>query len=327
MATFLKEEGLTYDNISIVPSLGIVESRSQIGIEGFRVIVAGMSSIIGEDFLKEWAALPKEIRPMIHLVRDKNSIKHLKMIAEWGLQDWIFVGVGLNTPEIEDEAAKLDYKNILIDIAFGGLPQLKKTISRIRIKFGDEAQICTGSISTQEQAAYLDKLGVNILRGGVATGYCCSTRYQAGVYVGAVTEIINLNKYKEGSDLEIIADGGFKYPCDIAKAFLLGADYIMSGSIFTKCKSAQMHIDGSEEYFGMSNHIKGLGKGDSYDESFTRKQEKNQKLFSLQYILERIWNGVKSTVSYSGFNSISNAIGGGNFIILRTPIANEGEVW
>ena len=90
------------------------------------IVGAGMSSIIGEEFLKEWAQLPKEIRCSIHIPRDKNSIKHLNMIAEWGLQDWIWVGVGLNTPEIEDVAMKLGYKNILVDIAFGGLPNLEK---------------------------------------------------------------------------------------------------------------------------------------------------------------------------------------------------------
>lgn len=328
MANFVSYKGLNYDNIGIVPSLGRVNSRSEIKLEGYRIIVAGMSSIIGEEFLKEWAQLPKEIRCSIHIPRDKNSIKHLNMIAEWGLQDWIWVGVGLNTPEIEDVAMKLGYKNILVDIAFGGLPNLNLTINRLRIKFGEESTIATGSISTEEQAAYLDRLGINVFRTGVATGQCCSTRYIAGVYVGAVTEIINIYKYKEcREDLYIIADGGFQYPCDVSKAFLLGADFIMSGSLFTKCKSAKMYIDGTNEYFGMSNKEKGVRKGEtSYDESFVRHKD-NIKLYSLQDLLERIWGGVRSAISYSGYSSVDECIGKGEFIELKDSLKFEPTSW
>lgn len=44
--------------------------------------------------------------------------------------------------------------------------------------------------------------------------------------------------------------------------------YCMFGSVFTKCKSFQMHIDGTDEYVGMSNKNKGVRAGEmcKYDE-------------------------------------------------------------
>ena len=91
MVNIVEYSGLGYNDVSIVPSIGKVESRSNIEIEGFRLIVAGMSSIIGEEFIKEWMALPTNIRPLIHIPRDTNSIKHLNLIAKNNLQEWVIV--------------------------------------------------------------------------------------------------------------------------------------------------------------------------------------------------------------------------------------------
>lgn len=327
-ATFVPYKGLSYNDIGIVPRLGIVKSRSEIPYEGFRVIVAGMSSVIGEEFLKEWRDLPNELRCSIHIPRDKNSIKHLKMIAEWGLQNWIFVGVGLKTPEIEDIAVELGYKNVLLDIAFGGLPQLKNAITKLKIKFGSDAVIATGSISTEEQAHYLDSIGVNIFRTGMAVGKVCSSKVIAGAYMGTVTELKNISSYIDNrEDIFIMADGGFQYPGDFIKAFLLGASYCMSGYIFTKCKSAQMHIDGTNEYYGMSNKNRGIRAGETtYDESFVKKSD-DKNLYSLFDLLTKLWGGIRSGVSYSGYASLNESIGNGTFIELKVPISDELSVW
>ena len=140
MANIVNYKGLGYNDVSIVPSIGVVSSRTDIPFEGYRLIVAGMSSIIGLEFLKEWMVLPKEIRPLIHLQRDENSIEHLKFLAENNMQEWVIVGIGLDTQDIEKVALDLNYKNILLDIAHGGLPGLDKVYNRLRAKFGEGIQ-------------------------------------------------------------------------------------------------------------------------------------------------------------------------------------------
>ena len=319
MARIVNYKGLGYEDVGIVPSLSSVNSRSEIPLEGFRIVVAGMTSVICDNFLMEWAKLPKEIRPMIHIPRDSYSKQHLELIADWKLQDWIWVGVGLNTIEIEDVAMKLGYKNILVDIAFGGLPNLEKVYNRLRVKFGDEAKIVTGSIATFEQAHYLTTIGFDGVRTGVAGGGVCATKYVSGVHIGVVSELINVYEYVNGTDTFILSDSGYKYPGDFAKSFLLGASYCMSGSVFTKCKSAQMHIDGTHEYVGMSNKNKGVRAGETkYDESLVKTIEDNTK--SLYDILFEIWGGIRSAISYSGFSTLEESIGNGEFCIFQTPL-------
>ena len=58
-------KALNYSDVSIVPSIGKVESRSEIPLEGYRIIIAGMSSVLSEALLKEWMELPQDIRPLI----------------------------------------------------------------------------------------------------------------------------------------------------------------------------------------------------------------------------------------------------------------------
>lgn len=323
MAVIVKYKGLNYNNVGIVGGIGKVVSRSEIPLEGFRIVCAGMSSIIGIDFLQEWAQIPKELRCAIHIPRDKNWKTHLQLIADWKLQDWIWVGVGLNTPEIEDFAAENGYTNVLVDIAFGGHPNLDVTYRRIRAKFGDKAKIVTGSIMTQEQAHYLMNIGFDGLRSGVAGGSVCSTKYVSGCYIGVVSELMNLYEAVEKDESHFIfSDGGYKYPGDFSKSFLLGASYCMSGSIFTKCKSAQMHIDGTKEYIGMSNKNKGIRSGEtSYDESFTQKVD--DELKSLYDILMEVWGGIRSGISYSGFSTLEESIGNGEFCILETALEDK----
>lgn len=321
MVNIVNYQGLGYNDVSLVPSIGVVESRTQIPIEGYRIIVAGMSSILCEEFLKEWMALPQEIRPLIHVARDENSIKHLKFIAENKLQDWVLAGIGMNTPEIEDVVLELGYKNILLDIAHGGLPQLPKAYNRLRAKFGEDANLICGSVATEEQIANLDNMGWDTLRLGLGTGNVCSTKYVAGTYIGAFSEILNAKSYfGDEPSANIIADGGFYQVCDFAKALLAGANFCMSGYVFTKCKNAKLNLDGSHEYFGMSSAEKGVRKGKTqYDESFTKTQH-HKELYSLYDLLIKIWGGIRSAISYQGYDSVENAIGNGEFVILKTPL-------
>lgn len=320
--------GLTYDDISIIPSLGKVEHRSEIPLEGWRIVIAGMSSIISEPLLRELAQLPRELRCSIHIPRDKNSIKHLQLAAELNLQKWVWVGIGLNTSEIENEAFKLGFDQILVDIAFGGLPQLNGLGKKLKNKFGPSSKIVVGSICTEEQAAYLSRNGFDGFRiGQGGSSSICSTKFVSGSYIGVVSETLNVRKYIEECGLVeegnfVFGDSSYKYPGDFTKSLLLGCDYCMSGYMFTKCKNAQMHLDGSHEYVGMSNKNKGIRSGKTnYDESFSVNVEvEENELKSLSDVLMEIWGGIRSGYSYSGFSTISEGIGKGEFCILKQPL-------
>ncbi|MEJ2252644.1 MAG: IMP dehydrogenase, partial [Candidatus Lokiarchaeota archaeon] len=108
-----------------------------------------------------------------------------------------------------------------------------------------------GNIGTYEAAEYLltkaniPEKGFIGLKVGMGSGSICSTSIQTGVgaptiYATAqVADAIQDYNPKMG----LIADGGFKNPGDLPKAFAVGADMMMSGHLFAGCTESPGYID------------------------------------------------------------------------------------
>ena len=304
---------LNYGDVNLIAKAGVINSRSEIPIEGERIVVSGMSSIIGEEFIKAVAGLPKELRPTLHIPRDQRSLDHLRLAKELGLER-IFVGVGLNTTEIESLAHSLEFDTVLLDVANGYLPCVKEKVAQLKDKF---RCVIAGSVHTPLGYQALARAGATIVRSGIGPGSVCTTKDMTGYTRGTFTEITELNRAKveDGFSAKILADGGFKNSGDAVKAFLAGADYIMSGRLFVNAQEAQQRVDGSHVYFGQASQ---RGK-ETFNNDQTRNIEGREEQLStsdvrpLGDILTTVWDNMRSGVSYSGHRSLGEAIGCGVF--------------
>lgn len=108
--------------------------------------------------------------------------------------------------------------------------------------------------------------------------------------------------------------GGLSNVADVAKAFLCGAHYIMSGRLFVNAQEARMRVDGSNIYYGMASAYgkKAMGKKVEHVEGKHQKLPTDE-LVPLRTIVEDIWDGLRSAVSYSGYTTLTDAIGNGVF--------------
>jgi IMP dehydrogenase len=83
------------------------------------------------------------------------------------------------------------------------------------------------------------------LKVGMGSGSICSTSIQTGV--GAPTLFATAQVADAVKDynpnIAVVADGGFKNPGDLPKAFALGADMMMSGHFFAGCTESPGYID------------------------------------------------------------------------------------
>lgn len=321
MAHFTAQKSLNYQDVNLLAQIGVVESRSQIPIEGHRIVVSAMTSIIGPTFIKAISELPEDMQPTLHIPRDVFQVENLKLCKELGLKH-ILVGVGLNTPEILNLARSLGYKNILIDIANGYLPQLKKVIPPL-VNLG--FNITTGSVHTTDGLLYLAKLGVSTIRTGIAPGSVCITKDSTGFTRGTFTEVFDLGGYAARYNVNLLADGGIKSPADCVKAFLGGAHYVMTGRLFVEAIECRMHqlekerqIPGSNHvlpksvYFGMASEWGKLSMGKTPDH-IEGKLDKVKDTKYLKDIITTLWDGIRSGVSYSGYPTLTEAIGEGVF--------------
>jgi IMP dehydrogenase len=165
--------------------------------------------------------------------------------------------IGIN--DAEEKISKLDHflnyfdekLNILIciDTANGANRLLEKPIlivNNLKKKHSSHnIEIISGNIVTKEASKYLYDLGVKFQRVSISTGSVCSTSVVTGMFrppVSAISEIYKFKKDNMLDDLYIVADGGFKENSDLIKAIAVGADFIMSGSLFAGYKESNSNI-------------------------------------------------------------------------------------
>jgi len=114
-----------------------------------------------------------------------------------------------------------------------------------------DSDFVLGNIGTYEAAEHLitkgdfDEEKFIGIKVGMGSGSICTTSIQTGV--GAPTlfataqvadAIVDYN-----SNISLIADGGFKNPGDLPKAFAAGADLIMSGHFFAGSTESPGYVD------------------------------------------------------------------------------------
>jgi len=315
MTTLLKSKSLNYSDVNLIAQPGVVESRMDIPLEGWRIVVSAMTSIIGPTFIEAVAELPEAIQPTLHIPRDTFALSNIAIAKECNLKN-IFVGVGLNNPEIEELAMDYNYKTVLLDVANGYAPNVIKKVVDLKSK---GFKVCTGSVHTWTGKKELMDAGCDIVRSGIGPGSVCITSDSTGYTRGTFTEINELSD--PTNKTLILADGGFRAPSDLLKAWLAGASYCMTGRLFVEAKECRMHSDGyrglykqipMHTYFGMASEYGKIAMGKEV-RNIEGKMEETPETTDLTQILVTVWQAIRSGISYSGCPSLTDAIGKGVF--------------
>ncbi len=130
----------------------------------------------------------------------------------------------------------------------------------------------------------------------------CRTRQFTGFGSTTVSSLIEC--VGAAKELDIISDGGLTvdetgevWIGDVAKAIALGADAVMSGSLFKSCIDSPSVIHG---YFG--NASSQAKQNTTHIEGATVKVETNGRIIQEQMCL--ISDSLRSSVSYAGGKSI-----------------------
>jgi IMP dehydrogenase/GMP reductase len=160
----------------------------------------------------------------------------------------VFVSFGLNNIRTHITGVQRFHKNanILIDVANGHMKLIVDICKEIK-KFRPDVTIMVGNIANPETYRwYAENNCVDYIRVGIGNGNGCITSKQSGVgypLASLIQEVFHekllyVYDHKDDNDFKfapaIVADGGMKDYADIIKAFALGADYVMIGSIFNK---------------------------------------------------------------------------------------------
>jgi len=120
---------------------------------------------------------------------------------------------------------------LVIDTAHGHQEKMLRTISAVRsLALG--VPIVAGNVVSSEGVIDLVTAGADIVKVGVGPGAMCTTRIMTGVGRPQFSAVLECAQAADSLDAHIWADGGVRYPRDIALALAAGASNVMIGSWF-----------------------------------------------------------------------------------------------
>ncbi len=314
-------EGLTYDDVLLVPKYSTVASRNDVDLSvnlgklrfSHPVVPANMKHVTGEKMARAITASGG----LAILHRFMPIGEQLTIVSCLGDAGGKLVAVSIGVQDIDKSHLPMFYelgvRIFCIDIAHGDSKRCIEMISYMKEQFPD-CTIIAGNVATGNGARRLWEAGADVVKAGVGPGSLCSTRIETGNGVPQLTALIDIHKVQqellaleratkypneEKRTFPFIADGGIREAGDIVKA-LCFADMVMTGNLFAGCIEAPgntVALDGItyKEYAGSSTHK-------------TSRVEGVSALVpckgSYQDILTKLLEGVQSGCSYQGAHNL-----------------------
>lgn len=326
MAKILETKSIYYNDVNLIAQPSKVNSRGDIPKELNRIIVSPMEAVIGETFAKEADRLG--ISMCLHRFCDVD--KQLSIYNKLNNKDNVFVSVGANDWDRVTVLSNAGVTNFLIDIANGYIPNLKGIVERLR-KTTNINKLMVGNVMTEE--GFQNCVNQHIptyVRVGIAGGSACSTSDATGYNRGQITELMEIRNTKismglTGINHNIIADGGIKNGNYAAKAFGAGADYVLMGGFFARALEAETNVIGDGTYWGGASHKQQERYGGIKKHSEGKVYTVTDKLEPLTKLVDELWGGLSSAISYSGHKTLSEFIGNGVFEIKENSLAPKNR--
>ncbi|MDO5710723.1 MAG: GuaB1 family IMP dehydrogenase-related protein [Micrococcales bacterium] len=187
---------------------------------------------------------------------------------------------------------------------------------------GIRVPIVAGNVVAADGARDLVSAGADIVKVGVGPGAMCTTRMMTGVgrpQFSAVLECAEAAKDLGGA---VWADGGVKYPRDVALALAAGAASVMIGSWFAGTYEApgDLHRDGDgslyKESFGMAssravrNRTRDASAFDRARSALFEEGISSSRMYlaperpGVEDLIDQIISGVRSSFTYAGAATI-----------------------
>ena len=236
----------------------------------------------------------------------------------------IGAAIGING-DVAAKAARalgLGVDVLVVDTAHG---HQKKMISAVKTvkAINPKVPIVAGNIVTAKAAQDLLDAGADILKVGVGPGAMCTTRMMTGVGRPQFSALLECAEVARKAGKQIWADGGVRYPRDVALALAAGSASVMVGSWLagTHESVSDTFTDESGRLykvnFGMASKRAVTSRTSKQDEFVIAQKELFQEGISksrmyidpehpgVEDIIDQIAAGVRSSMTYAGARSIS----------------------
>ena len=223
--------------------------------------------------------------------------------------NWAGVSLGVKDEDKKrfDDLYEAGAKIFNIDVAHGHHILVKRMIEYIQNKNLADVVIIAGNIATADGARDLFDWGAHIIKVGIGPGFACITRRNTGI---GVPQLYAIERIREKYSMPLIADGGARNVCDIAKALAAGADAVMIGAILagTAETPGKVYPDDKEDLVNRTFYKVYGGSSSAQIKGKNRFVEGRVQIVPfkghVKYILKEIKEGLQSSFSYVGARNI-----------------------
>ncbi len=180
---------------------------------------------------------------------------------------------------------------LILDIAHCHSDFAIQRIKELKALF--PVDVMAGNIATADAAYDLINAGVDGLKVGIGPSPVCTTRIISGSGVPQLTAVMDVVAVARRYNIPVCADGGMKFPGDVAKAIAAGASSTFSGFLYAGTDEAPGVLimkDGKryKKYMGSA----------SYDSNHERKEI--QEGIAVKERLDVFVEGVSILIDYKG---------------------------
>ena len=231
----------------------------------------------------------------------------------------IAVAIGVNGAAVERATSLVEAgANVLVvDTAHGHQVKMLDTLSAIAdAELG--VPIVAGNVVTAEGVRDLVSAGADIVKVGVGPGAMCTTRMMTAVGRPQFSAVLECAEAARELGAHVWADGGVRYPRDVALALAAGASQVMIGSWFagTHESPGDLLVDGEgrkyKESFGMAS-ARAVANRTRTESAFARARKglfeegiSSSTMYidpespGVEDLLDGITSGVRSSCTYAG---------------------------
>ncbi len=218
---------------------------------------------------------------------------------------------------------------LVMDTAHGHQQRMVDALGRVlpvREEFqtstGRRIPIVAGNIVTAQGTIDLLDAGADVVKVGVGPGAMCTTRMQTGVGRPQFSAVLECAEAAGDRNGAVWADGGVRYPRDVALALAAGAGNVMIGSWFAGTHESTGDLlhdpDGRayKENFGMAsaravrNRTRSQSSFDRAKAALFEEGISSSKMYldprrpGVEDLIDWITSGVRSSCTYAGAHNL-----------------------
>ncbi len=233
----------------------------------------------------------------------------------------VAVGIAGEVAAKAKALAEMGADVLVIDTAHGHQQRMLEAVEQTRAAVSDRP-IVAGNVVTATATDQLIAAGADIVKVGVGPGAMCTTRMMTGVGRPQFSAVVECAAAAAAAGRHVWADGGGRFPRDVALALAAGASSVMFGSwlagTYESAADTLRDADGRlyKENFGMASHravqarnrdgaaIERARKELFQEGISTSRMYIDPERPGVEDILDQIIAGVRSACTYAGASTL-----------------------